>query len=95
MITQLPQQWSHQLASIAHIKSVFSEIFFDVPRSMNLFYSFIILMIGDIAIRNSGIDKQMVKLPKWLRFAIYLFVISWFIMYGTFSTPQEFIYFQF
>jgi len=95
LIKNLPQNITVQLYSFSNFTLVFEEIFNSKLELIYLSFSFLIFLVVDIAIRNKGIDGVIYKFPRLIRFVIYFFLILWFLMFGAFGEPQEFVYFQF
>ena len=86
-----------------HLTSIIYESFltnlqavYEEPIHMiSLGISLVILGTVDYKIRNSSIDCQLNKLPRLLNYVLYSLLIIWLLFAGTFSQPQEFVYFQF
>ena len=86
-----------------HLTSIIHESFltnlqavYEEPIHMiSLGISLVILGTVDYKIRNSSIDYQLNKLPRLLNYVLYSLLIIWLLFAGTFSQPQEFVYFQF
>lgn len=56
--------------------------------------SIALFMIIEIITRKNDINI-MAKLPKYIRWSIYYFMVLWILLLGEFNTAPEFIYFQF
>ena len=95
LIKHLPQNLSIQCSSMANFIAPFQDLFSSKIEFIYLLLSFIIFITIDIIIRNKGIDGVICKIPKYARVLIYYFLIVWFLFFGAFGEPQEFVYFQF
>jgi alginate O-acetyltransferase complex protein AlgI len=95
LITHLPQKLGAQFSSISNFVTPFQELFSSKIEFIYLLLSFIIFISIDFIIRNKGIDKVIYEIPKPARIGIYYFLIIWFLLFGAFGEPQEFVYFQF
>jgi len=84
-----------QISSLSNIKEVFKELFMNSRSLVYLIMSIGILAIVDFTIRKGTIEDFIYKIPRPVRFGIYFFLIGWFLIFGAFENPQEFVYFQF
>jgi alginate O-acetyltransferase complex protein AlgI len=57
--------------------------------------SFILFLFIDYVLFNYSFAETIYKLPKWTRWSIYVIIAWWIILFGAFSNPPKFIYFQF
>lgn len=72
------------------------QLIYEYPTQMiTMGISLLILGGVDFIIRNNSIDHQLNKLARKSNYVIYTLTIIWLLFAGTFSQPQEFVYFQF
>jgi len=95
LITHLPQKIGTQLFDLGILTSIFQQIF---PSSLLFIYTMLslgIFLIVDLLISTRGIEAAIKHLSKPVRVSIYYFLIIWFLLFGAFSEPLTFVYFQF
>lgn len=95
LIQHLVINIGEQFSSIDAFKEVIKELFQTDRSVLYLLMSISILAIVDFTVKKGSIEDFIYKIPRPLRFCIYFFLISWFLIFGAFEDPQEFVYFQF
>lgn len=95
LIQHLLVNIGEQISSFSNFKEVIKEIFVNSRSLIYLMMSIGILAIVDFTIGKRSIEDFIYKIPRPLRFGIYFFLIGWFLIFGAFENPQEFVYFQF
>lgn len=95
LIQHLLVNIGEQISSFGNFRAVIMEIFVTNRSLIYLLMSIGILAIVDFTIGKRSIEDFIYKIPRPLRFGIYFFLVTWFLIFGAFENPLEFVYFQF
>jgi hypothetical protein len=53
------------------------------------------LLASEATFDMGQMGGRFASLPRWVRWGFYYLLIVWILALGAYSTPQQFIYFQF
>jgi D-alanyl-lipoteichoic acid acyltransferase DltB (MBOAT superfamily) len=95
LIANLPKRIIMQFSSWDNFVFVFKEIFKNQRDFVFLLLSIFILFIVDFTIKQKSFDLFFDRFRKPVRYLIYAFFIAWFLIFGAYNEPQQFVYFQF